>query len=273
MKEKVNDALKQHFRPEFLNRIDDTIVFHELSRHEVTEIVDLMIKRVTGQLEGQGLGLELTPAAKTLLAERGYDPTLGARPLRRAIQRMVEDSLSERLLWKEFRAGETIIVDAEVDPESTPTRRSSPSAPSRASSPRPSRWPRPDPPSNPSPSSGRPGAGATRRGATLPAVFPAHLRRRLASVLLVGVVLVLSGCHVKLQVDTRVDPDGSGVVTVAVGLDADAVSKVGDLRSQLRVDDLKAAGWTVVGPAARPTGTRGSAPRRPSPTRPRPPRS
>jgi ATP-dependent Clp protease ATP-binding subunit ClpC len=113
MKEKVNDALKQHFRPEFLNRIDDTIVFHELSKAEVTEIVDLMIKRVTGQLEGQGLGLELTPAAKTLLAERGYDPSLGARPLRRAIQRLVEDSLSERLLWKEFRAGETIIVDAE----------------------------------------------------------------------------------------------------------------------------------------------------------------
>ena len=117
MKDKVNDALKQHFRPEFLNRIDDTIVFHELSKPEVTEIVDLMIKRVTAQLEGQGLGLELTQAAKVLLADRGYDPTLGARPLRRAIQRMVEDPLSERLLWKEFRAGETIIVDAEPDPE------------------------------------------------------------------------------------------------------------------------------------------------------------
>ncbi len=117
MKEKVNDALKQHFRPEFLNRIDDTIVFHELSKPEVTEIVDLMIKRVTKQLESQGLGLELTPAAKTLLGDKGYDPTLGARPLRRAIQRMIEDALSERLLWKEFRAGENIIVDAEPDPE------------------------------------------------------------------------------------------------------------------------------------------------------------
>ena len=121
MKEKVNDALKQHFRPEFLNRIDDTIVFHELSKAEVTEIVDLMIKRVTSQLESQGLGLELTPGAKTLLADRGYDPALGARPLRRAIQRMVEDSLSERLLWKEFRAGEMIIVDAEQDPETGET--------------------------------------------------------------------------------------------------------------------------------------------------------
>jgi len=117
MKEKVNDALKQHFRPEFLNRIDEVIVFHELSKEEVTSIVDLMIKRVQVQLEGQGIGLELTPAAKLFLADRGYDPTLGARPLRRAIQRMVEDPLSERLLWKEFRAGETVVVDAEPDPE------------------------------------------------------------------------------------------------------------------------------------------------------------
>jgi len=117
MKEKVHDALKQHFRPEFLNRIDDTIVFHELTKEEIVQIVDLMIKRVVTQLEGQGLGLDLTEEAKELLAQRGYDPTLGARPLRRAIQRNVEDPLSERLLWKEFRAGETIIVDAEDDPE------------------------------------------------------------------------------------------------------------------------------------------------------------
>ena len=117
MKEKVNDALKQHFRPEFLNRIDEIIVFHELSKAEVTQIVDLMIKRVSDQLEAQGIGLELTEAAKLHLADMGYDPTLGARPLRRAIQRYVEDPLSERLLWKEFRAGENIIVDAEPDPE------------------------------------------------------------------------------------------------------------------------------------------------------------
>src|SRR5207302_1087009 len=115
MKERVNEALKQHFRPEFLNRIDDTIVFHELTKAEVTQIVDLMIKRVRTQLESQGLGLELTDGAKELLADKGYDPTLGARPLRRAIQRMVEDPLSERILWKEFRAGVTIIVDAEND--------------------------------------------------------------------------------------------------------------------------------------------------------------
>jgi ATP-dependent Clp protease ATP-binding subunit ClpC len=117
MKEKVNDALKQHFRPEFLNRIDEVIVFHELSQPEVIEIVDLMIKRVTDQMAGQGMGLELSPAAKVFLGEKGYDPTLGARPLRRAIQRLVEDPLSERLLWKEFRAGQTINVDVQPDPE------------------------------------------------------------------------------------------------------------------------------------------------------------
>jgi ATP-dependent Clp protease ATP-binding subunit ClpC len=123
MKEKVNDALKQHFRPEFLNRIDETIVFHELSKAEVTQIVDLMIKRVSVQLAGQGLCLELTDAAKLLLADRGYDPTLGARPLRRAIQRMIEDPLSERLLYKEYRAGEIIVVDAEPDPDAPNEKR------------------------------------------------------------------------------------------------------------------------------------------------------
>jgi ATP-dependent Clp protease ATP-binding subunit ClpC len=113
MKEKVNDALKQHFRPEFLNRIDEVIVFHELTKEEVTQIVDLMIKRVRDQLEGQGLGFELTQEAKLYLAEKGYDPTLGARPLRRAIQTYIENPLSERILVKEFPAGETIIVDVE----------------------------------------------------------------------------------------------------------------------------------------------------------------
>jgi len=115
MKEKVNEELKRHFRPEFLNRIDEVIVFHELSKPEVTEIVDLLMKRVVGQLESQGINLELTQSAKELLARKGYDPTLGARPLRRAIQRLVEDPLSERILWKEFRAGETVVVDVEDD--------------------------------------------------------------------------------------------------------------------------------------------------------------
>jgi len=117
MKEKVQEALKQHFRPEFLNRIDDVIVFHELTRPEVRQIVDLMIVRTADQLAGQGMGLELTDAAKDYLAETGYDPSLGARPLRRSIQRLVEDPLSERLLQKEFRAGEIIIVDVEPPPD------------------------------------------------------------------------------------------------------------------------------------------------------------
>jgi ATP-dependent Clp protease ATP-binding subunit ClpC len=112
MKEKVSEELKRSFRPEFLNRIDEVIVFNELTKEEVTEIVDLLIKRVQGQLEGQGLGLELTTDAKLLLATKGYDPALGARPLRRAIQRMIEDPLSEKILWKEFHAGETIMADA-----------------------------------------------------------------------------------------------------------------------------------------------------------------
>lgn len=115
MKEKAHEALKNHFRPEFLNRIDDTIVFHELSKPEITEIVDLLIRRVQTQLEGQGMQLELSKEAKTFLADKGYDPTLGARPLRRAIQRLVEDPLSEKLLWKEFRAGQTIVVKVEND--------------------------------------------------------------------------------------------------------------------------------------------------------------
>ena len=117
MKEKVQDALKLHFRPEFLNRIDETIVFHELTMEEVTRVVDLMINRLSNQLAGQGMGLELTDAVKHHLAEHGYDPTLGARPLRRAIQRLIEDPLSERLLHKEFKAGEIVIVDVEDVPE------------------------------------------------------------------------------------------------------------------------------------------------------------
>ena len=117
MKEKVTESLKNHFRPEFLNRVDETIVFHELSKSEVTRIVDLMVARVTEQLEMQGMGLEVTVEAKHYLADRGYDPELGARPLRRAIQRLVEDPLSERLLLKEFTAGQIVVVDIDNEIE------------------------------------------------------------------------------------------------------------------------------------------------------------
>ncbi len=117
MRDKVNEALKNHFRPEFLNRIDEVIVFHELGMPEVVQMVDLMAKRLIGQLEGLGLGLELTQPAKELLAKRGYDPQLGARPLRRALQRLVEDPLSEKLLNKEFSAGDIVLVGVEDDPD------------------------------------------------------------------------------------------------------------------------------------------------------------
>jgi len=115
MQGKVMDELKRHFRPEFLNRIDEVIVFHQLSREEVKEIVGLLIRRVVEQLKSKDIAMELTDAAKNYLADKGYDPALGARPLRRTIQRMVEDPLSEKLLWKEFSAGQLIMVDVEDD--------------------------------------------------------------------------------------------------------------------------------------------------------------
>ncbi len=118
IKAKVTEALKQQFRPEFLNRIDEIIVFHELTMDEVKSIVDLMLDRVREQLKSQALDLVLTDDAKQLLATKGYDPQLGARPLRRAIQRMLEDQLSEKVLFGEFTAGSTVFVDLdEEDPE------------------------------------------------------------------------------------------------------------------------------------------------------------
>jgi ATP-dependent Clp protease ATP-binding subunit ClpC len=113
MKDKVLEELKRSFRPEFLNRIDEVIVFHSLTRENVKAIVDLMMRRIREQLKAKDVEIELTDQAKNLLAEKGYDPALGARPLRRTLQRMVEDPLSEKLLWKEFKAGETVIVDAQ----------------------------------------------------------------------------------------------------------------------------------------------------------------
>ncbi len=115
MRQRVEEELKRNFRPEFLNRIDEVIVFHELSRAEVKSIVDLLIVRIENQLRSQDVDIELTEAAKDYLARTGYDPTLGARPLRRAIQRHIEDPISEKILWKEYEAGETIMVDLERD--------------------------------------------------------------------------------------------------------------------------------------------------------------
>jgi ATP-dependent Clp protease ATP-binding subunit ClpC len=113
MKAKVQQELKQHFRPEFLNRIDDTIVFHQLTEAEIIEIVDLMIAGLEQRLQDRDMAIELTPAAKSLLAERGYDPTLGARPLRRTIQRDLEDPLSEKMLFGDLQPGSIVVVDVE----------------------------------------------------------------------------------------------------------------------------------------------------------------
>jgi ATP-dependent Clp protease ATP-binding subunit ClpC len=117
MKERVNDELKSHFRPEFLNRIDDTIVFHQLKQEELLSIVDLLIGRIEVQLRNKDMGLELTGSAKKYLANKGYDPVLGARPLRRTIQRDIEDNLAERILFNELRPGQTMVVDCEGDPD------------------------------------------------------------------------------------------------------------------------------------------------------------
>ena len=110
MKSKVGEELKRYFRPEFLNRIDETIVFHELTVDEVKEIVDLMLDRVHNQLKNSDLEIVLSDEAKEFLATEGYDKEFGARPLRRSIQRLLEDPLSEELLQGKYKAGSTIII-------------------------------------------------------------------------------------------------------------------------------------------------------------------
>jgi ATP-dependent Clp protease ATP-binding subunit ClpC len=113
MKNKVQDELKQHFRPEFLNRVDDTIVFPQLTQQEIVAIVDLEIAKLDKRLKDKDMGIELTIDAKNLLAKKGYDPVLGARPLRRTIQREIEDVLSEKILYGELKAGELVLVKTE----------------------------------------------------------------------------------------------------------------------------------------------------------------
>ena len=115
MKEKVAAELKQNFRPEFLNRIDATVVFRSLTVEEITQIVDLMLERVRDQLRAQSMNLEVTQAAKELIIKLGYDVAYGARPLRRVIQNMVEDVLAEHLLMGRYESGTTIVVDRDPD--------------------------------------------------------------------------------------------------------------------------------------------------------------
>jgi len=109
----VNTKLKEHFKPEFLNRVDNVVVFPQLTQDEIIQIVDLMVARLDLRMKDKDMGIELTDAAKKLLAERGYDPVLGARPLRRALQREIEDPLSEKILFGEIHAGQIIKVDAQ----------------------------------------------------------------------------------------------------------------------------------------------------------------
>jgi len=111
MKDKVLGEMKKKFRPEFLNRIDGVVVFHSLSKEQIRQIVDLMLNEVVKSLSEKNVKLEITDAARDFLGEKGYDPTFGARPLRRVIQNEVEDKLSEALLRGEFRPGDTVEVD------------------------------------------------------------------------------------------------------------------------------------------------------------------
>ena len=120
MKAKVSDELKQHFRPEFLNRVDEIVVFHQLSTEDIERIVDLMIAEIDKRLQDKDMGIELTPAAKALVAKRGFDPMLGARPLRRAIQRDIEDMIAEKILFADIHPGEIVLVDAGEDPSVEP---------------------------------------------------------------------------------------------------------------------------------------------------------
>ena len=113
MKAKVSEELKQHFRPEFLNRVDEIIVFPPLSQEQIVSMVDNMIAGVELRLKDRDMSLELTTAAKRLLATRGFDPVLGARPLRRTIQREIEDTLAEKMLFGELGAGQIVVIDVE----------------------------------------------------------------------------------------------------------------------------------------------------------------
>jgi ATP-dependent Clp protease ATP-binding subunit ClpC len=111
MKNRIMGELKKVFRPEFLNRIDDVIVFHKLTKDEIKTIVDLLLRRIRESMADRELQLELTEEAKEMLADKGWDPSMGARPLRRAIQRYVEDPLADFVLRSQVPSGSTVMVD------------------------------------------------------------------------------------------------------------------------------------------------------------------
>ncbi|HVL38679.1 MAG TPA: AAA family ATPase, partial [Fimbriimonadaceae bacterium] len=115
MKNRMMDEMKKLFRPEFLNRVDEVIVFQHLTREEILQIADLFLKRVNEQAASMQVTIELSEKVKDLLVETGYDPNLGARPLRRAVQKYIEDPLSEELLLGRFSAGDHILADLDED--------------------------------------------------------------------------------------------------------------------------------------------------------------
>jgi ATP-dependent Clp protease ATP-binding subunit ClpC len=127
MKAKVSEELRTHFRPEFLNRVDEIIVFPPLTQDEIIQIVDLMVAEVEKRLRDKDMGIELTQKAKEVLAKRGFDPVLGARPLRRTLQRDVEDVMAEKMLYGELKAGEIVLVDVDGEgPDAAFTFRGTP---------------------------------------------------------------------------------------------------------------------------------------------------
>src|SRR5262249_1894827 len=115
MKDKVLGEMKNLFKPEFLNRIDASVVFRALARDDIRQIVDLMLHRVRGELTEQQMKIEGTHGAKDLLMEKGFDPVFGARPMRRAIQNLIEDPLAEALLEGRFKTGDTVLIDRQGD--------------------------------------------------------------------------------------------------------------------------------------------------------------
>jgi ATP-dependent Clp protease ATP-binding subunit ClpA len=160
VRKRLLDALRQTFKPEFLNRVDDIIVFNSLSKEHLTVIIDLQLERVGKMLADRGLKLEVTPAAKEVIMADGYDPAWGARPMRRSIQRLIQDPLALRLLAGDFLSGETIVVDKDGDGsklkfeshKSSPLNQKPPGVPAMW---RPPRLPEPRPAAEPHGSSAR----------------------------------------------------------------------------------------------------------------------
>jgi ATP-dependent Clp protease ATP-binding subunit ClpB len=115
MERRVTEALREAFKPEFLNRVDETIIFNNLGREEIQTIVDIQLRRLRHNLAARKMALQVTDRAKALIAEKGYDPVYGARPLKRTIQRLIQDPLAVKILEGEFKEGDAIQIDADDD--------------------------------------------------------------------------------------------------------------------------------------------------------------